>query len=135
MRPLILLDVDGVVNDLGAARGVSRRWVCDVVRSHGYDLYVPDFMPSLIGHLARVAEVWWCTTWRHRANDELAAHLGVGPFPVVDDGSDDGTAEVARRIAGDAPSVPTACLPARAFPPIQGPRDETWPEATRDADS
>ena len=32
--------------------------------------------------------MWWCTTWRHRANDELAAHLGVGPFPVVDDGSD-----------------------------------------------
>lgn len=87
MRPLVLLDVDGVINDLGAARGVPRPWTWEVVRSHGYDLYVPDYMPALVRHLARRAEVWWCTTWRDRANDELAAHLGVGPFPVVDDGT------------------------------------------------
>ncbi len=88
MRPLILLDVDGVVNDLGAARGLARPWACHVVSSHGFDLYVPDYMPALVRHLAHLAEVWWCTTWRHRANDELAAHLGVGPFPVVDAGTD-----------------------------------------------
>ena len=105
-RPLILLDVDGVINDLHRLYGGSRPWRTDVVRSHGYDICIPDYMPGLIQHLMSLGEVRWCTTWRHRANDEIAAHLGIGRLEVVDDGSGarsvDWKAEAAYELAADA---------------------------------
>ena len=97
--PLLLLDVDGVINDLNAhmmlgllgdesTNGADQLGV-ELVRSHGFTLAVPLYMPELIRELTARAETWWCTTWRDRANDELARHLGVGPFPAIDpDGSD-----------------------------------------------
>lgn len=87
MRPLVLLDVDGVINDLGSCMGRARPWGVDVIQSHGYWVCIPDYMPDLIQRIGEMAEVHWCTTWRARANDEIAAHLGVGPLPVVDDGT------------------------------------------------
>jgi hypothetical protein len=89
LRPLVLVDVDGVVNDLGFLQGERRPWATRLLRSHGFVVAVPAYMPELMQHLTRVAEVSWCTTWRHRANDEIAGHLGVGPLPVVDDGTND----------------------------------------------
>ncbi len=97
-KPLLLLDVDGVINDLEAVMmlrflgdGVRDRAAelgVEVVRSHGHWLAIPTYMPELIGELTSRSETWWCTTWREWANDELAAHLGVGPFPAIDDGND-----------------------------------------------
>lgn len=87
--PLVLLDLDGVVNDLGSIYGRRRPWGIDVVRSHGFDVHIPDFMPELIQRLAGTAEIRWLTTWRERAND-VVDHLGVNPFPVIDDGTRDG---------------------------------------------
>ncbi len=87
LEPLVLLDVDGVINDLGALGGTPRPWTTEVVQSHGYRLLIPDYMRSLVNQLVDSTEVWWCTTWRDRANDELAEHLGVGNLPVVTDGS------------------------------------------------
>jgi len=86
-RPLVLLDVDGVINDLGALRGTHRPWVTERFDSHGYLIHCPDYMPGLVQELARLCEIHWCTTWRHRANDEISDHLGVEPFPVIDDAS------------------------------------------------
>jgi hypothetical protein len=86
-RPLVLVDVDGVINDLGFLLGVQRSWPTCLLRSHGFVVAVPAYMPELMRHLTRVAEVWWCTTWREAANDEIARHLGVGPLKVVDDGT------------------------------------------------
>ena len=89
-RPLVLLDVDGVVNDLkGLRRGNADSTTHTTVISNGFRVVVPDYMPVLIQWLCSVAEVHWCTTWRHRANDEIAAHLGIAALPVVDDGTDD----------------------------------------------
>ena len=95
-RPLLLLDVDGVINDLEAkmmirtlgegGRDRAEQLGVEMIRSHGYWLAIPTYMSELIGALTARSETWWCTTWRERANDELAAHLGVGPFPVIDDG-------------------------------------------------
>jgi hypothetical protein len=86
-RPLVLLDVDGVINDLGALYGSPRPWRIHKVLSNGFVLHIPDYMPALIRDLVENAEVWWCTTWRDRANDELAAHLGINRLSVIDDGS------------------------------------------------
>ena len=57
------------------------------VKSHGHTLHVPEYMPTLVRKLTENCEVHWLTTWRERANDELADHLGVGKFPVITDGS------------------------------------------------
>ena len=86
-RPLVLLDVDGVINDLGPLGGTSRPWNTDVLTSHGYRLHIPDYMKRLIFALTMCTDVRWCTTWRERANDEIADHLGIGKLPVVTDGS------------------------------------------------
>lgn len=88
-RPLILLDLDGVINDLGSLAGMKRPWRVDIVRSHGYTVHIPSYMPALIRALADLAEIHWLTTWRHRANDAVADHLGAGRFPVIDDGTGD----------------------------------------------
>ena len=86
-KPLVLLDVDGVINDILLVGETFGRWETEFITSHGYEVAIPDYMPELIQNLCSVAEVHWCTTWRDRANDEIAAHLGVGPLPVVDDGT------------------------------------------------
>ena len=86
-KPLILLDVDGVINDFEQISEEFLGWDVDVVHSHGYDVRIPHYMPALIRDLCRVAEVHWCTTWRSRANDDIAVHLGIDPLPVVDDGT------------------------------------------------
>lgn len=94
-KPLLLLDVDGVINDLEAVmmvrmldepRARAEQLGVEVIESHGHWLAIPGYMPELIQELAARSETWWCTTWRLRANDEIAAHLGVGPFPAIDDG-------------------------------------------------
>lgn len=86
-RPLVLLDVDGVINDLQFLRGHSRPWDTEVFRSHEHIIGMPAYMPELIGRLANNAEIMWCTTWRELANDDIAHRLGVGRLPVVTDGT------------------------------------------------
>lgn len=91
-RPLLYLDVDGVINDLHAVRAlglrragkVAERFGVDVITSHGYRLAIPRYMPELIGELDQRCDIVWCTTWRLNANDEIAAFLGVGPYEALD---------------------------------------------------
>lgn len=86
-KPLILLDIDGVINDLNALYGHSRDWAIHEIVSHGHTVYIPDYMGWLVRKLTQVGDVHWCTTWRKRANDEIAEHLGIDTLPVVDDGT------------------------------------------------
>ena len=90
MKPLVLLDVDGVINDLEALYRYQARdhEGYAVVLSHGFYLHIPDYMPELIQRLVEANEVWWCTTWRERANDELRKFLGIPELPVVTDGTE-----------------------------------------------
>lgn len=96
VRPLVLLDVDGVINDaemLVAIRLAADREAraaqlrIDMVVSHGHHVAIPQYMPELVQALVNECEVWWCTTWRSYANDEIAAHLGIDSLPFVDDGT------------------------------------------------
>lgn len=97
-KPLLLLDIDGVVNNLEAvmrlrplkedAEARAEQLGVDLVWSHGFWFAIPHEMPALVQELTSRFETWWCTRWREHANDEIAKHLGVGPFPVVDDGAD-----------------------------------------------
>lgn len=81
MRPLVLLDVDGVINGLMGDIPVA-------IESHGWKLRIPDYMPKLIQAIHAVAEIRWLTTWREYANDDIAPFLGIPPLGVVTDGKD-----------------------------------------------
>lgn len=85
--PLVLLDVDGVINDLGHLMGHARPWETRIIEANGFHVHIPEYMPLLVQSLAQATEIHWCTTWRSDANREIAPALGVGPFPVVDDGT------------------------------------------------
>lgn len=95
-RPLVLLDIDGVLHDRDALLEVrssddpqeaADRLDVTVITSHGHRLAFPRYMPGLVQHLAGGTELWWCTTWRQRANDEIRDHLGIDQLPVIDDGT------------------------------------------------
>jgi len=94
-KPLLLLDVDGVINDVEmlihlhgfepeARAAEMDRLGLDEIESHGYHVVIPRYMPELIQALDARAEIVWLTTWRLRANDDIAPHLGVGPYPALD---------------------------------------------------
>ncbi len=93
MKPLVLLDVDGVVNDLSSlysshhAYGAPEpNYEVSLVKSHGHVVHIPEFMPGLIQALVENTQVMWLTTWREKANDEIVEALGIGKLPVVTDG-------------------------------------------------
>jgi hypothetical protein len=115
VRPLVLLDVDGVINDtemLVAVRMATDREAraeqlgIDIVVSHGHHVAIPKYMPELVQALVAECEVWWCTTWRSYANDEIAAHLGIGTLPFVDDGTR--SAGVEWKAAAAVPTIEAA---------------------------
>ncbi|GAA4591643.1 hypothetical protein GCM10023194_51450 [Planotetraspora phitsanulokensis] len=81
-RPLLLLDVDGVLNPFAAAR-------CPP----GFDEYAmfDDEEPvrlcpehgRWISELGRLCDVAWATGWNDNANRLLAPVLGIPPLPVL----------------------------------------------------
>lgn len=93
MKPLVFLDVDGVINDLGSLYGRPRDYNLRYVKSHGHTVHIPEFMPTLIQKLVENCEVHWLTTWRDRANDEIATALGIDPLPVITDNTTERTVD------------------------------------------
>lgn len=81
--PLILLDVDGVIADTRALLGEERPWEIREVETTRFPALIPVFMPLLIQALHEVAELWWCTSWGERANQEIGRYLGIPRLPVV----------------------------------------------------
>lgn len=82
-RPLLLLDVDGVISlfGFGAAGPPGVPAVVDGI---------PHWLSSAAaGHVARLRSAFecvWCTGWEDRANDHLPHLLGIGPFPYLEFG-------------------------------------------------
>lgn len=91
-RPLLLLDVDGVLNPFAA----SRNWLDDsdyrrsrISTSTGT---YPVWLDRSHGRMLRdVAERWnlelvWCTTWEHEANLFIGPKVGLPELPVIEFG-------------------------------------------------
>lgn len=79
-RPLLFLDVDGVVNVLGAVGEVERWSFPD-----GRLLVTPTGIARRLGVLAEGFDVVWATTWGTGAPEVLGHLLGVGSdWPVLD---------------------------------------------------
>lgn len=85
-KPILLLDVDGVVNafrptrphlvrELGG-REVKGVWIPYTIR---FDNEVVDMLDALAAHF----EIHWATMWNQAANTEIAPALGIDDLPVM----------------------------------------------------
>ncbi|WP_113704512.1 HAD domain-containing protein [Nonomuraea lactucae] len=84
MKPLLLIDVDGVLNPFGRPEPGFRRYRCTL----GREVYTVHLNPRhgarlLELALATGAELVWATTWEHHANEWIAPRIGLPPLPVV----------------------------------------------------
>ncbi|GAA4933239.1 hypothetical protein HD597_009556 [Nonomuraea thailandensis] len=91
MKPLLLLDVDGVLNPMGRPAPDFRRYRCTI----GDDVYTVHLNPRHGRRLLELAlvtgsELVWATTWEHHANDWIAPRIGLPSLPVITLGSSSG---------------------------------------------
>jgi hypothetical protein len=91
VRPLLLLDVDGVLNAFGAfapTRGAGGLSLPDhlVLRVvNGYELALNPVHVDWLRTLESDFDIVWTTMWTHRAPSDLAPVLGIGAdWPYVD---------------------------------------------------
>lgn len=83
MRPIILLDVDGVLNALHPPFRAPDTWNdWQQAEIEGFTItYSPEMGRRL---LALEADIHWLTTWEHMANKYISPLLGFPEFPVVE---------------------------------------------------
>jgi hypothetical protein len=81
-RPLLLIDVDGVISLFGfdhAAPPAGRYQLVD-----GITHYLSNTAGDYLRRLDEQFELAWCTGWEEKANDYLPLALGLeGPLPHV----------------------------------------------------
>lgn len=81
-RPLLMVDIDGVISLFGAGRPDSTRGSL-----HSID-GIPHFLSfSAAAHLLALADLYelvWCSGWEEKANEYLPHLLGLpGPLPYL----------------------------------------------------
>ncbi|GII36320.1 HAD domain-containing protein [Planotetraspora phitsanulokensis] len=83
-KPLLLLDVDGVLNPSRRSSLRYRRHIC-VVDGGLYKLLLDRRHGPQLLSLARDtgAELVWATTWEEHANVEIAPRVGLPRLPVI----------------------------------------------------
>lgn len=92
MRPLLLLDVDGVLNPAGRPTPDFRRYRCTVA-DVAYTVHLNPRHGTRLMELAlrTGAELAWATTWEQYANEWIAPRLGLPSLPVITMGPDAGS--------------------------------------------
>lgn len=80
MRPLLFLDVDGVLNACPPVPDV------EVVEMLGFPICIPPDTPERIARLLEVFDPVWATTWRGDAHEHFAGPLGLTgePWPHIE---------------------------------------------------
>ncbi|NUW37724.1 hypothetical protein HTZ77_40910 [Nonomuraea sp. SMC257] len=84
MKPLLLIDVDGVLNPFRRPDPGYRRYQCEI----GGQVYTVHLNPRhgtrlLELAIATGAELAWATTWEHHANEWISPRIGLPELPVV----------------------------------------------------
>ncbi|HEX4813408.1 MAG TPA: HAD domain-containing protein [Nonomuraea sp.] len=84
MRPLLLLDVDGVLNPMGRPTPEYRRYRC-AIDGAVYTVHLNPRHGRRLLDLARAtgAELVWATSWGEHANDWIAPRIGLPALPVI----------------------------------------------------
>lgn len=124
--PLLLLDVDGVLNalsDHGEHRAAWPDWSRGSATSDGTSwpiLWAPAVVDRLLAwHEEGQVELQWLTTWGHDANGELRALLGLPHLTVAGTYEDEG----AEGWASQGMGVSHASVAPAAPDPLSG---EWW---------
>ncbi len=87
MKPLILLDVDGVVNGTSVSDRIVHDGFTDFVRTAlgndvPFDVTYSNEMIKRINGWSEKASIVWLTSWGTHAKNVLAPPLGLNPFDV-----------------------------------------------------
>ncbi|MDF2712376.1 MAG: hypothetical protein K0R62_8028 [Nonomuraea muscovyensis] len=84
MRPLLLVDVDGVLNPFGRPEPGFRRYHC-TIGPEAYTVHLDARHGTRLLELALAtgAELAWATTWEHHANHWIAPRIGLPELSVV----------------------------------------------------
>lgn len=82
-RPLVLLDILGVVSDASSPEAVDGDESAPATDDDDDDLAIPPHMPALIAHLAAVADVRWSAPLDDDSSIQLASLLGVERIPSI----------------------------------------------------
>ena len=113
MRPLVLLDVDGVLNAL--ARPPDPRAWPDwelgqaVADGRSWPIAWSPSVASAVRSWRDRADVQWLTTWGHNANDQLRTLLDLPELPVAGTHRD---GPVPQGESDDAPQAHASIAPA-----------------------
>lgn len=80
MKPLLLLDIDGVFSPFGAGPppGYQRTQLGD------YEVVWNPLHVEWLAELAALFDFVWATTWEHDANQALSPILGLPELPVIE---------------------------------------------------
>jgi hypothetical protein len=91
-KPLLLLDVDGVLNPMRRTSPRFRRHNC-VVDGEVYTVLLNVRHGSQLLTLAKEteSELVWATTWEEHANQEIAPRVGLPSLPVITLNRDSGS--------------------------------------------
>lgn len=82
IRPLLLLDVDGVISIFGF--DTTRRPPGDFIAVDGIIHFIAAGAAAQLARLATAFELAWCTGWEEKANERLVPLLGLaGPLPTL----------------------------------------------------
>jgi hypothetical protein len=81
-QPLLLVDVDGVLNPLAATQPSASYQRHQLL---GYELWLTREHGTWLDELATVFELTWATAWEHDANRLIAPAIGLAdPLPVIE---------------------------------------------------
>jgi hypothetical protein len=87
MRPLLLLDVDGVLNILGDDTQPSWDVIMTgraVADGMAYTItWSPEVIQAVLDWIDQGVEVQWLTTWGHDANTSMRHLIGMPELPVA----------------------------------------------------
>lgn len=83
-RPLVLIDVMGVVSDATAQTRSDEDESTERTDDDDVSLEIPSYMPALVRHLVEVAEVRWSTPLDPELSAQLTAGLGIGPLSCLE---------------------------------------------------
>lgn len=117
MQPLVLVDVDGVLNALGPPDDSWPDWQrgSAVALGRVWPIRWSPSVTAAVDAWRERADVQWLTTWEHAANGELRALVGLPELPVAGTAADvapprgdvDGAgAAPASSLAGVTPAAP-----------------------------
>jgi len=79
VKPLLALDVDGVLNTVVPNSGTGQEFYAE-----GFRICVPRGTAERLERLGEAFEIAWCTTWEGMANEHIAPMVGLPELPVIE---------------------------------------------------